>query len=404
LLKSEPEVLLANSPAAMAMACCSCCTPRTPRGWMCCAIFCLIASLCFFTQAFWANNLHQSLSPVFTDLDCNLTMPMVTKIGWEGGFHVEFTTGTTCYNPNPYAVTMQSTKGVNVYMGEKYTKVASVQHIPPTTLPPKGTGDIVVLVKMQPTRQSWGAIFGTVFSPTTPIYVENSIELKIDVNMFFMHLKVKKDFTRDCGFNLQLFRGGAFAKVGPLGCAESWAELQIPEVGDEAFKGKLDLYAENIAADEIEKGTMAKDVGLGVAIAAGLGWGVILLGGFVYCVCRFFRPAPQRNNSPQRRKGDEADRRSSGKQEALNEKCVKQAQELRGLKERLAEDDLRRQMASQEQQLCALKARLATQDGLASPQNKVAQQARELKALKAQLARTEALAADNSTIDLGADA
>jgi len=341
---------------------------------MCCAIFCLIASLCFFTQAFWANNLHQSLSPVFTDLDCNLTMPMVTKIGWEGGFHVEFTTGTTCYNPNPYAVTMQSTKGVNVYMGEKYTK---------------GTGDIVVLVKMQPTRQSWGAIFGTVFSPTTPIYVENSIELKIDVNMFFMHLKVKKDFTRDCGFNLQLFRGGAFAKVGPLGCAESWAELQIPEVGDEAFKGKLDLYAENIAADEIEKGTMAKDVGLGVAIAAGLGWGVILLGGFVYCVCRFFRPAPQRNNSPQRRKGDEADRRSSGKQEALNEKCVKQAQELRGLKERLAEDDLRRQMASQEQQLCALKARLATQDDTGA---------------QAQLARTEALAADNSTIDLGADA
>lgn len=269
------------------MCCCCCCFRwlRSAKSWCGCAVLSLIGSLCFFALAFWAFKLHASLSPVFTDVECRLKSPKIEKVSFAGGFHINFITSTVCLNPNPYKVNMRSGNGVNVYMGKKFIKVASVQHIPETVLPAKGEGSIDIHVQMKPTRKSWGAMMGVPFSSSTPIYVENNIDLTIDLNFFITRFKVGLSFTKDCGFNLQVFRS-AFAKVGPLACADSFDSLEIPPVGEEGFTGELDLYAGNLAGDEIKAGTLAKDVGLGVAMISGCFWGSVLLVGSVFGCCR----------------------------------------------------------------------------------------------------------------------
>lgn len=267
-----------------AMCCCFKCLNSWPK-WGCCGGLTLIGSGMMYALAFWAFHLHDSLTPVFTDVDCSLTAPKINKVSFTGGFHVDFTTATECHNPNPYIVKMKSNKGVDVFMGEKRIKVASVENIPDTILPARGTGRIVVEVKMAPTRQSWGAMFGVLFSATTPIYIQNNIALSIDLNFFFTRFKVGKAFTKDCGFQLAIFRS-ALAKMGPLACANTFDELVLPPVGEESFDGKLDLQAGNLAASEIKAGTWAKDVGLGVAMLSGCFWGSVFLAGCFWSCCR----------------------------------------------------------------------------------------------------------------------
>jgi len=328
-----------------------------------------------YALAYWAFNLHQSLSPVFTDVECRLNMPKIKKVSFEGGFHVDFVSGTTCYNPNPYIVKMRSAKAVNVYMGPKFTKVASVVNIPESILPAKGEGTIDVAVTMAPTRQSWGAMFGTLFSSQTAIYVENSIELNIDINMFFMRFKVAKTFDKNCGFNLQVFRS-ALAKVGPLACTDDWKTLQIPEVGDEAFDGSLELYASNLADKEIKQGTAAKDIGLGIAMLSGCAWGTIFLISTCFGLYRCKRALGAPADAHAAGKTTQAAKKrgiggsgaegqtKEGKEEALRRKVVVQARELRDIKARLAEEEMRRKLAEQERELRSLKSKLAKKDGL----------------------------------------
>eukprot|EP00932_Pfiesteria_piscicida_P022660 SRR837773.9409.p1 GENE.SRR837773.9409~~SRR837773.9409.p1 ORF type:complete len:223 (-),score=27.45 SRR837773.9409:59-694(-) len=135
-------------------------------------------------------------------------------------------------------------------------------------------------------------MFGVAFGGHTPVFVENSIALKIDVDLLFTRFKVDKLFEKKCGFDLQMFRN-AVAKVGPFVCADTWDELVIPQVdvATGSFSGQMELCKQNLAKEEIDQGTAAKDLGLGLAMAFGCLWGTILMSGAVVCTFRLVRLA-----------------------------------------------------------------------------------------------------------------
>eukprot|EP00449_Zooxanthella_nutricula_P026140 CAMPEP_0198547366 /NCGR_PEP_ID=MMETSP1462-20131121/67514_1 /TAXON_ID=1333877 /ORGANISM="Brandtodinium nutriculum, Strain RCC3387" /LENGTH=282 /DNA_ID=CAMNT_0044277851 /DNA_START=218 /DNA_END=1063 /DNA_ORIENTATION=- len=196
-----------------------------------------------------------------------------------GGFHMEFVVATECQNPNPYSVILESTKGVQVYLGAEMIPVARVEDIPLTSLPAKGSGFIDAHVDWRPPQFSQiGPLLSAVFKRgPIPIWVENEIALKIDIDFLFAHIKMRTSFTKDCGFQVKLkMMPPKRAKVGPFACAESFDQLTLPPP-DTAFHGELPLYQAHLAESEIKAGTIAKDVGLGTAMASGFGIGTVLL-------------------------------------------------------------------------------------------------------------------------------
>jgi len=240
----------------------------------CCALATLLGSISFFALGIWAVALHKSLTPVYTDVQCKMqgARPTVVTLAG-GGTKIALVSTTVCENPNPYAVEMKSSQASNVYMGQDRDLVTQITDIPLTILPAKGTGSIDVHVVVEPTGALLLDFLGALTNNKIPIYIENNIDLLIDIDFFFSKFKAKHAFTKDCGFLVQVIG----AKVGPMVCADEFDELELPPVSDEAFDGQLELYAANLADDEIKAGTTAKDVGLGVAMAFGFGLGVVLL-------------------------------------------------------------------------------------------------------------------------------
>jgi hypothetical protein len=292
-----------------------------------------VGSVCFGLLGVWAYLFHQSLSPVYTDVKCSLGKMDIKKMSFEGGFNVDLISKTVCVNPNPYAVELKSSKGVNVYMGKKKTLVSHIQDIAPTVLPPRGMGAIHVHVKSKPTSAMFGTIFGSLFSRQTPVWIENSIDLKIEINFYFMKVKLGTAFTKDCAMNVQLLRG-SMAKLGAMTCGENFDDLEIPPVTGLPFKGELPLYDYHLADSEIKAGTLAKDVGLGTAMASGFGFGSLLFFWSFYCVYMFCQGKGAQSGDPVQPQRPRRRRREGREDPKETEAASERKESARGSKEK----------------------------------------------------------------------
>jgi len=259
---------------------------------MCTALVLLLVSIAFWTQAIWALALYQSLTPVYQELDCSLVNPKVTDFSLNLlNFWVDLETGTACYNPNSYSLTMESVGPMNVYMGDGFEKVATVEDIEKSVLDADSKGGITANVHIQPTSSTWGAVSEAVEDAIagreTPIYLGMNIGLDVNVDLIFGKMQIQKTFDRKCGFNIKTH----FFKVlvGPMACAEKWELINLPPVSNEPFDGKLDLDAEKLAPEEIEKGETLKNWGLGAAMGTGFFFGILFLTFSLYCVYRAYR-------------------------------------------------------------------------------------------------------------------
>eukprot|EP00445_Apocalathium_hangoei_P053912 CAMPEP_0204073508 /NCGR_PEP_ID=MMETSP0360-20130528/163393_1 /ASSEMBLY_ACC=CAM_ASM_000342 /TAXON_ID=268821 /ORGANISM="Scrippsiella Hangoei, Strain SHTV-5" /LENGTH=259 /DNA_ID=CAMNT_0051021913 /DNA_START=106 /DNA_END=882 /DNA_ORIENTATION=- len=212
------------------------------------------------------------------------------SISCKGGLTIVLSTNTTCDNPNSYTVEMTSKQGGKVYMGKDMTPVASVTEIPHSTLPAQSTGSINAIITVKPKGGMFSSLSSFIFARQVPIYMENNMQLVIDVNFSFGNFAAKKDLSKDCGLSVQMLSFGR-PEIGPLACAESFAQLKIPAVGDQPQDGEMHLSAASLGGKEMEEGTRAKDIGLGGAMALGFVVGLLLLIFGVVTLCRRFRAA-----------------------------------------------------------------------------------------------------------------
>merc|ERR1719203_1315645 len=89
--------------------------------------------------------------------------------------------------------------------------------------------------------------------------------------------------------NVQVLSVGG-PKIGPMGCAKSFSELQVPPIGAGSSTG-LELNAFSLAPEEIKTAMRAKNVGLGTAIGVFFSLALALLIGGVVSLRRL-RAAP----------------------------------------------------------------------------------------------------------------
>eukprot|EP00405_Crypthecodinium_cohnii_P025648 CAMPEP_0206489706 /NCGR_PEP_ID=MMETSP0324_2-20121206/43477_1 /ASSEMBLY_ACC=CAM_ASM_000836 /TAXON_ID=2866 /ORGANISM="Crypthecodinium cohnii, Strain Seligo" /LENGTH=302 /DNA_ID=CAMNT_0053969591 /DNA_START=178 /DNA_END=1086 /DNA_ORIENTATION=+ len=254
----------------------------------------MVISIGFWVQAIWALALYQSLTPVFEDLECTLVTPTVTSVSANilTNFWIDISTGTDCYNPNPYKMTMESAGPMAVYMGVSRDEVGTLEEIEKSTLPAEGRGGIDANMRIEPSSAVWASLFSSSSlsimlggSIAIPIYIDMEIAIDVDVNLFFGRMVIAKAFDRQCGFNMAVTLTGV--KIGAMACADGWDNLVLPAVSASAsadgFDATLDLQAENLASDEIEEGTKTKNAGLGAAIASGFILGTFFLSFSSFC-------------------------------------------------------------------------------------------------------------------------
>jgi len=265
--------------------------PQTSRS-ACCFFVCPYIALAFgcLLALFgaWLAHLYSRFTPVYMDIMCKAEPAKVKSIRNRDGLTIVLNSSTSCDIPNPYTVQMTSLQG-NVYMGKDMTPVASVTDMHRSTLPALGTGSIqtIVIVKpsdiviVKPSADMFGSSEGQV-----PIYMENKMQLVIDISFFFGKFSVKKEVHKHCGLNVQMLSLGG-PQSGPLVCAGSFDQLILPPVGEQQQDGQMHLSADSVGGKELEEGTRAKNIGLGLAMGIGFGVGsVLLLCSIVTLCCR----------------------------------------------------------------------------------------------------------------------
>jgi len=235
------------------------------------------------------------LTPVFTDVDCRLIHPRVTRSYFMGDsgldFNMDLATGTTCTNSNPYIIGMRSAAPINVYMGKYKTKVATVVDIPATEMKADGgDGVLDVFVNVAPTRTVMSAMYGDRWNGNAALYFELSMALEIDVGFFLTRYKTEKVYDKKCGFDMQIFRN-AVSRVGAFVCADSWNELRLPRVDAStgSYDDTLEFFKESLAPEEVDECTKAKDLGLGGAMIVGCLLGIVFAAAALVCFARMLR-------------------------------------------------------------------------------------------------------------------
>lgn len=89
-------------------------------------------------------------------------------------------------------------------MGENRNPVGNITSIPTATLAAGSTGKIEADLLISPTAEVIGSGLAMIFGQQTPLYLENNLEVNVDVKIFTAHIKVQRSINKDCGMNLAL--------------------------------------------------------------------------------------------------------------------------------------------------------------------------------------------------------
>lgn len=254
--------------------------------WCCgaCSFLSVAFGVLFILLGIWAVHLRDRFTPIYTEVVCRVEPAKLDKFSTIGGFKVHLISTTTCENPNPYSVEMRSTKSEQVYIGHDMTPVASITEIPPSTLPAKGEGSIEAHIAIEPTLDLLPSVWNSLTGSEIPIYIENRMDMVVYINFLVGSFSTKRAFNKDCGLNLKVHIFGE-TQVGPFVCADDFDHLQIPPA-DHPLTGEVHISAVDMAKDDIDKATEAKNVGLGASMGIGFGLGILLL---ILGSCGFWR-------------------------------------------------------------------------------------------------------------------
>lgn len=198
--------------------------------WLCCSATLLILGALFVVLGIWGMHLNHRFTPVYNDIDCQLEMPVVRRMWFDGplwfGMHIRMDMVTLCQNPNSYSVKITSSKSSAFYLGKNRSPAGNITRIPEATLPPGGVGKIYAELLLSPTAEILGSSLAMMLGVQVPLYLENNLEVDIDAQLLFAHIKARRSIDKDCGMNLK-FKGLMHPKLGPMSCADSWDQLTL---------------------------------------------------------------------------------------------------------------------------------------------------------------------------------
>jgi len=183
----------------------------------------------------------------------------------------------TCQNPNNYQIMVgASTRDHNeAYVGKQRTPVESLLEVPPSVLPRKGSGNVSASLTITTTQDQLVVLAPALLgNDPVPFELTLSVQVAVDVNFFARRWRVSQAFVKDCGLAVKgiaaLAMGQPGGKMSTLVCADSFADLRIPDASDmEPIDEGIHLSASEIKPDTVAQGTAAKNVGLGAIIALG---------------------------------------------------------------------------------------------------------------------------------------
>jgi len=250
-----------------------------------CAVCLLVVGVVLFCLGIWMTTVYVSFTPVYTELTCVLNDPEVTSFSI-GTFELGVAVTSTCSNPNPYDLIVSSTKVGQVYMGKAnaMSEVGTVTDIPEKKLPADGKGNITAYLSIAPSGGIFGSVFDIIMSSEIPIWLENNLEVKVDAKILFGSFKTTRPFEKKCVMNWKV-ELPATSKLGPMSCADTFAEL-IPEPVGSSAANTLTFPADSMAGEEIDEATTQKNVACGLGMALGYGLGVAFLVFGVVVLCR----------------------------------------------------------------------------------------------------------------------
>lgn len=230
----------------------------------------------------WAEVLDKRFTPLYREVRCEQLPPRLDQGSshHSGDFELHLVTQTVCKNPNPYVVTLESSRAGAIYVGQHRDQVAWITGVPKTTLPAGGEGTIMASVAIPISKHLIGGnIFsgiGFLFGAQFPIFVEVDMDILVDVNLIFGTFSTKRSFDRDCGLNVMLRNFQVI--TGQMACAKSFDALVLPDAKTTGHTGmKMDLAGGKVARKELDEGKNAKELGLGIAKAVGFGGGVLMI-------------------------------------------------------------------------------------------------------------------------------
>jgi len=266
------------------------CEPRCRCG----LLLTFIGTLCFFA-AICFTCIYVKLTPLYTAIECHqqsaalqylkLGVPLIKPTEFD--LLVEM----NCSNPNPYDLSFEFTEPGSVFIGRGRTLVGETNNAENkiSHFPAGGRGPFWVHASTRINAMTLAGVATDLMTSqgTLELRLQLRQRLMVDVTLVLgASMAIQQDFKKDCG--MMIGNLGLHPTIGPLSCADNFEELSIPPASAGRSDGIMRFAASEIAPKVLAKGALAKNLGLGIAMA------VFYILGLVCYICaarKFMRRA-----------------------------------------------------------------------------------------------------------------
>jgi len=228
----------------------------------CCAI---LFGLVFLALGFMASVLYFHFTPLYTKIKCTLDPLKVKKVSFRGGFNLNLNLSTTCHNPNPYRVQVDSLEQEAVFLGRGMEPAATVLEMPHALLPADGWGSVNGILNIRPTRKFLPHLMTLLRQGEVPLYLENKKLLTLHINFIVARFRIQLAFNKACAANVRLL-GLTKARLGPPACGNNFGDLELPSVRIKPERGSAPEPVWPLTRGEqtIQKAELAKNALFGI--------------------------------------------------------------------------------------------------------------------------------------------
>jgi len=250
--------------------------------------------------------LYVRFTPVYSNVTCRFKSTKLEdlQLGTPGRSPTTFTLGLemACDNPNPYSLTLERANEGGIFIGTDRTQVGSLsqEHSEESRMPADGTGSMWMSTTVELSGRTLSRLLPELtFSQGAPMFVELNMQLAIDIKTLLGNWQVSKPFHKECGMriaSLISLIGNSRARLGPMACADSFEELQVPPLQESDDHGELAFSAVHMAPEEVARGKALKDAALGTAMGVAYFLGLALLALSGWCCFRRYCGRAQGKN------------------------------------------------------------------------------------------------------------
>jgi len=235
------------------------------RGLLCCGVAALVfGALCLFLGIYLTAVLV-TFTPVYSDIECEMGAPRVSNVRIDETLRFDMVATVTCFNPNPYDVTVMGTEVGQVYAGDDRQEAGTINQIPVSTFPSGGEGTVVANLAIAPSGELFSSLPLIVLSGEIPLYFDIKLSVKVDARFLVGKYTTEVPFNKKCGVRYMILVP-LKVETSPMACQDAWDKLAVPAAGSSSAES-MSFSAENMAADDVDDATQQKDLYLGIAMA-----------------------------------------------------------------------------------------------------------------------------------------